>query len=124
MCYLLTTVMRDFLIYFHHLSSTSFMNFRKDLYVHVLCIPVDCTVLIFIGIHGYKALQMDSTLDCERDLICGKFVTVFRNNITASFIYILFNSTMKLCMILFFTCCLDGNEMLNMDNELMNSNRR
>ena len=55
---------------------------------------------------------------------CNEFVFLFRTNIMAGFIYIFFNVSFKLLMIVFFMCCVGGFEILSDDIESQIRNNR
>ena len=78
--YLVTIIFRDLLIYSIQLGSKQLEIFVKTLYVHSFCMPIDWIILLIIGLHGYHILQIDSIQECESDLECGKFVTIYRKN--------------------------------------------
>ena len=113
--YFLIVVSRDLLIFCVHLSSNSLVGFWNALWMHMVSISLDFIFFIAICIQSYQVLSDELTLECERDFKCNEFVKIFRTNITAGFIYIFFNVSFKLLMIVFFMCCFGGYEMLNDD---------
>lgn len=115
--YFLIVVVRDLIIFCYHLGSNELVGFWNALWMHLLSLPIDCIIMFSIGVQGYRVLQMEETHMCESDAKCSQFVTLFRANIAAGFIYIFFNVSFKLLMIVFFMCCVGGFEILRCDYE-------